>query len=245
VGSVSHASQWEFAIEGDLAHLRVRQAMERPGAEALVAMMSDFGLAVSVRRMRDVLGDEAVQVSSVCFSREAPPSTKAHERFFRAPVKFGTNTGVDEVVVPVALFAAPLLTADPMLAEALRARASGGQEKRGDQPAEPFLDRIRSVIQASLSEGETGLGIDVIAAQLDMSARALQRKLKERSLFVSGLIDESRRNVAESLLARESALLCDVAYQLGFRDVEAFFRAFRRWTGTSPRAFQRAKATSE
>jgi AraC-like DNA-binding protein len=112
---------------------------------------------------------------------------------------------------------------------------------RDDETADPLIDRLRSVIEASLSAGETALGVDVIAAQVNLSARALQRRLKDRKLSVSGLIDEQRRAVAETLLSRDSVLLCDVAYQLGFRDVKAFFRAFRRWTGTSPRAFQRAK----
>jgi AraC-like DNA-binding protein len=242
LNSLGPVINMEIAIEGDMAHIRSRQTPGMPAGEPMVAMMRDFNLAVMVRRMRDVLGEDAVPVKAVRFFHDAPPSSAAHERFFRAPVEFGTKTGFDELVVPVALFGAPLLTADPILAQALRDRGRGG---RAETPPDPFLERIRAVIQAALPEGDTALGVDVLAAQLDISARALQRRLKDRKLSVSGLIDEQRRAVAETLLSRESVLLCDVAYHLGFRDVKAFFRAFRRWTGTSPRAFQKSKATAE
>lgn len=238
---LAHGVEWNLALEGDLACFRSRHLIERPGLEPMQTMMDDFGMAVAVRRMRDVLGDDVVQVNAVRFSHPAPPSSTAYERFFRAPVEFGAKTGCDELVVPAALFGARLLTADPILAQALRDRAPG---RRQAETADPFLERIRSVIQRSLPEGEPALGVDVIAAQLAMSARALQRRLKDRELSVSGLIDEQRRALAETLLSRESVLLCDVAYHLGFRDVKAFFRAFRRWTGTSPRAFQKSKTGS-
>jgi AraC-like DNA-binding protein len=231
----------EMAINGGEATFRVHHT-ERPGAEEVVAIMCELDLAAMVCRIRDVLGDEVVQIHAVRFSHMAPPSTTAYERFFRASVAFGTTTGFDEIVVPLALLHAPLLTADPVLAEALRERTLG---KRVDQPADAFSDRIRAVIQSSLSDGEPALGVDVIAAQLEMSGRALQRRLKERELSLSALIDERRRAVAETLLSRKSVLLCDVAGELGFRDVKAFSRAFRRWTGTSPRAFHRARAASD
>ena len=79
------------------------------------------------------------------------------------------------------------------------------------------------------------------AVTVEWTAPAKTEKLKEQGVSLSMLIDERRRELAEKLLARDSVLLCDVGYRLGFSDVKAFFRAFRRWTGTSPRAFQKTR----
>ena len=82
------------------------------------------------------------------------------------------------------------------------------------------------------------MGIVDVAARLALTPRSLQRKLPKDAPF-SALVDEVRRDRASELLTREGMLLCEIAYRLGFSGVTPFFRAFRRWTGVSPRAFQR------
>jgi AraC-like DNA-binding protein len=227
----------KLAIEGDSARIVLRQVIPRPEAMPGLAIMRDFSVAINVRRVRDVLGDEAVKITSVRLGYAAPPSIEPYESFFRAPVSF-LSGATDEIAFPRDLLIAPLLTADPALARTLSARRTN--DRRAGTPEDPFIERVRALVAESLVHGDSALGADVIASQLDLSARSLQRRLKERGMSLSMLIDETRRALAEALLKREAVLLCDVAYRLGFADVKAFFRAFRRWTGTSPRAFQKA-----
>jgi AraC-like DNA-binding protein len=233
VESMQHAL--EVDPESGSARLRAIEAGPRPDMPAERALMSDFDLALFARRVRDVVGDEAVKLTEVRFAYPGPATSEAHDQFFGAPVSFNHSGQVHELVFPLAMLSAPLLTADPALAQLL------AQRQTPPPPADPFLDNVRSTIDASLGDGEGGLGVAVIGAKLALSGRTLQRKLKEQGVSLSDLIDQRRRALAEDLLSHESVLLCDVGYRLGFTDVKAFFRAFRRWTGTSPRAFQKAR----
>jgi AraC-like DNA-binding protein len=233
-------------MDDDTVRLRLR-FFDRPDHRAEVEIMSDFTAAVIVRRMRDVLGEQAVTLASVSFFRAPPASVAAHGSYFRAPVFFARSGDTDEIAFPRSLLAAPLVTADPALAQVLaggslsRAAAAAAASADRERDRDAFLTRVRSAIAASLSDGESSLALDVIAGALDLSGRALQRKLKERGVSLSFLIDEARRELAEELLGQNTVLLCDVAYRLGFADVRTFYRVFRRWTGTSPRAFQKAR----
>ena len=70
--------------------------------------------------------------------------------------------------------------------------------------------------------------------RLGTSKRSLQRSLGELGTSHSELLDQLRRERAVQLL--DSGMrVADVATALGFTAPSAFFRAYRRWTGTSPK----------
>jgi AraC-like DNA-binding protein len=53
------------------------------------------------------------------------------------------------------------------------------------------------------------------------------------------LLDRTRRGLAIRYLADPTAVIFEVAILLGFSEPSAFHRAFKRWTGHTPRQFQR------
>ena len=53
----------------------------------------------------------------------------------------------------------------------------------------------------------------------------------------------ARREAAESLLTSQTHSLGEVAFLTGFSDQSAFQRAFKRWTGQTPRTY-RASASA-
>jgi AraC-like DNA-binding protein len=73
-----------------------------------------------------------------------------------------------------------------------------------------------------------------VARGLGMSERTLKRKLAEQGTSYSELLDRERHSQAVELL-RGAASIDDVAERLGYSDAANFTRAFRRWTGRSPR----------
>lgn len=82
--------------------------------------------------------------------------------------------------------------------------------------------------------------MDSIAAQLHVDPRTLRRQLEAEGTSFRELIDEVRATIADELLAVDGLTLADVAGRLGYHDAAGFSRAYRRWTGSSPR---RARAT--
>jgi AraC-like DNA-binding protein len=77
---------------------------------------------------------------------------------------------------------------------------------------------------------------------LGLSVRSLRRRLSEEGVSWTTLLHEEWAVRAERLLARLT--IQEAAYQLGFADSSAFHRAFKKWTGRTPAAFQRSRRPS-
>ena len=74
-----------------------------------------------------------------------------------------------------------------------------------------------------------------VAAALAMSPRTLQRRLREEGTSYADLLDRFRHRMAVALLEDREIAIYEVAYLLGYAEPSTFYRAFRRWTGSSPR----------
>jgi AraC-like DNA-binding protein len=92
---------------------------------------------------------------------------------------------------------------------------------------------------AILHTGETGM--DRIADGLGMSRQTLLRRLKAEGTTVEKILDRLRKRMALGYLEGGKASIDEVAYLVGFSDPAAFSRAFKRWTGMSPKAMRRSQ----
>ena len=70
---------------------------------------------------------------------------------------------------------------------------------------------------------------------MGLSHDTLYRKLKEEGVTYEKLLDELRHKMALHYLNGKKVSVNETAYLVGFSDASAFSRAFRRWTGASPR----------
>jgi AraC-like DNA-binding protein len=200
-----------------------------------------IGMAFVVRRLRDVLGDAVVKLTAARFVCPAPATKRVYDDFFGVPVEFGADSY--ELVFPSRLLEAPLLTANPQIAKVLAERLPSARS--APESADAFVNRVRDAIAACLESNDPILSINDVSTRLGLTPRSLQRKLRDKGVSFTGLVDAARLELAQELLAREGTLLCEIAYRLGFSGVTPFFRAFRRWTGTSPREFQRDQGERE
>jgi AraC-like DNA-binding protein len=75
-----------------------------------------------------------------------------------------------------------------------------------------------------------------------MSPRTLERRLKEYGMDFKKLMDDTRRRFALNYLKDRKHTLMEIAFLLGYSEVSAFNRAFKRWTGTTPMEHRRSKA---
>jgi len=88
------------------------------------------------------------------------------------------------------------------------------------------------------------IGMDAIAAKLAVSRQTLFRKLKAEGTTFEKVLDELRHRLALNYLSGKKVSVNETAYLVGFSDPAAFSRAFKRWTGSSPRDVRGARATS-
>jgi AraC-like DNA-binding protein len=96
--------------------------------------------------------------------------------------------------------------------------------------------RLKRLLQERLPSGDPSQ--DELAALLHMTTRSLQRRLAELGTTYRELINQTRHELSLEYLAQRQHSISDIAYLLGFAEVSAFTRAFKRWTGQSPTAWR-------
>ena len=100
-----------------------------------------------------------------------------------------------------------------------------------------FSKQVTEKIITLLAMGEPNQ--QLVANELNISSRQLQRKLKDESTSFRGLLEDVRKDLAKNYLAKPQQSIIEIAFQLGFQDPSNFTRAFKRWFGVSPTAFRR------
>jgi AraC-like DNA-binding protein len=99
--------------------------------------------------------------------------------------------------------------------------------------------RVEQYIRDALPRG---CGIEQCADGMRIPVRTLQRRLANEKQSFSDLVGRRRVELAKQRLRRHGESLAQIALDLGYSDQTSFCRAFRRWTGQSPRAYRRKLA---
>ena len=97
-----------------------------------------------------------------------------------------------------------------------------------------FRRDVESRIEQLLETGEAT--IDRVSGDMGLSRQTLYRRLKEEGATFEQLLDKLRHRLALRYLREDRMSVKAASYRLGFSDPAAFSRAFKRWTGSSPRA---------
>jgi AraC-like DNA-binding protein len=134
------------------------------------------------------------------------------------------------LVLDPASLMVPVVNADARLLDLLRRYADDLLARRGRN--DDVLARAERCILDNLHSGD--VGVARLARSLGMSERTLARRLAAHGLTPAGLVEEMRQQLATRYLAERSFPLARITYLLGYSDLSAFTRAFRRWTGRTP-----------
>ena len=161
-----------------------------------------------------------------------PPPSYAHEyeAVFQAPVKFAAGRNamrVDERWLTYRVAKQPRFTFGILSAHADRLL-------KDLQGSDDFAHRIEAVIMPRLHTGAIDLA--TVANELGVSRQTIFRRLKAENTSYEKLLDNLRHRLALSYFQERRVSVNEVAYLLGYSAPSAFTRAFKRWTGTSPRA---------
>ena len=166
---------------------------------------------------------------------QSPPRDPTEfRRVLRAPVLF--NQDADFIEIPAVTLGRPIEHSNPELRKLLDRylldMQSGVAHDRGEQ--------TRTAIRACLSRQDCT--IEEVAGMLSVSTRTLQRQLKSRGTSFSQLLEDVRIETAQRHLANSQLSLTQLAAILGYSELSAFSRAFRRHCGVSPQKWQVASA---
>jgi AraC-like DNA-binding protein len=190
-------------------------------------------LALAVAQWRALTGQPGWSPLSVHFEHPAPVKKQELVRFFGCPVYFSDS--FDGLRFPSTFLDTPIQSADAGLHAILMRYAEESLSRHKDTTS--LAGRTRRLITASLATGSAT--IDEVAERLAMTSRTLQRRLEDEGLQFSHLVDATRKELAAQYLRDPNLGLTDTAFLVGYSDLTAFHRAFRRWFKQTPLEFQK------
>lgn len=209
-----------------------RIAFQREGDRRLgMRCANEAALAEIVGHARQT---SAVEVIPRCVRfRHPPPSdVSEHERFFGCELLFDQPT--DAVDYDPAILDLPLAKADPGISKFMIDHLDKEVAERA--PGESIDRALRVLIRDALPDGPPSM--DDVAKRVGMSRRTLARRMSELETTFQRFVDDTRHQVAATYLLETQHSLAEIAFLLGFSEQSAFQRAFKRWTGTTPREFR-------
>lgn len=167
-------------------------------------------------------------ISYISFRHAPIQNSDLLERYFNAPVLF--NQDFDGVVFPEHYLQSPLASADADTLAVMTHYLDSMQDTLlvdGD-----ILTKVRHHIQQNL--GAPMCNLEAIAQLIGIHPRNLQRVLKQSGFSFRQLLLDARQEVAEYYLRSSTIGLSELADILGYQNVSAFSRAFKRHCGLAP-----------
>ncbi|MFI9209822.1 AraC family transcriptional regulator [Streptomyces sp. NPDC053253] len=214
-GSDEARMEFDFAGYDDPLHF---------GAESTVLVAHRFAGWLIRRR---------IGLRRVEFAYPEPRHAQEYALLFGAPCVFGARRTA--AVFDRADLDAPVLRDAAALQVFLRS-APAGVLVRADHGG-TVTGRVRHLIGRALP-AEPVPTPQQLADRLSMSPQTLRRRLAAEGTTYQRLRDQVRRDHAIAELSGGRVSIELLSRQLGFSEPSAFHRAFRRWTGETPRAYR-------
>lgn len=99
-----------------------------------------------------------------------------------------------------------------------------------------FSSEVRRVILQNFTS--TVPQLIQVADLLHSTPRTLQRKLQEEGTSFQHIVESVKAELAIGMLKNRALTVNEVAYRLGYAEPSVFRRAFKKWTGKSPKGYQ-------
>lgn len=196
-------------------------------------VIEDCRTAITLDICRKAVSDP-LDPLEIRYTTPAPASTAAQEKMFRCRVTFGAENWA--IVLRGEDAARSFLASNRELAQS------------NDHVLESMLESLRQddlvsrVKRAMVEELPSGTPSETrIAKAVSLSGRSLQRRLAEQRTSFNGLLTTVRCELAERYVHDHGLPVTEISYMLGFSDLSAFSRAFKRWTGRSPAEARRGR----
>jgi AraC-like DNA-binding protein len=162
-----------------------------------------------------------------------PQHAGMYSRHFGGEVRF--NAGQDRLVFDQGDLARPFLSySEDRLATLMPSLESALREQNESLT---LHDQVRHVLARGM-RGEPQRMAE-IASVLQLSPRTLQRRLNEMGTSYQDVLNQVRRDTARHLLDATDLDTGEIAFLLGFEELNSFTRAFRQWEGQTPQRWRR------
>ncbi|OGR11043.1 MAG: hypothetical protein A2097_00670 [Desulfobacula sp. GWF2_41_7] len=139
------------------------------------------------------------------------------------------NQGMDAIVMETEQLKQPVPQSQTYIRGVMAQHADRLLENIGKTG---FLAEVEQIIMENLPKGI--VDIEMVSEKLNVSRWTLNRKLKTHGTTFQGLLNEIRRKMASCYLADKKLSVSETAFLLGYSELSAFSRAYKKWTGKNP-----------
>ena len=180
--------------------------------------------------LRIIIGPD-FRPDRICFAHGAPGETSPYRRLALAAVSFSEEENA--IVFGKEYLSRKKRQVDEDLGQALTSYLALLRENASDD----LLTQLDYTIQRQLRSGPCSL--DLVADELRMHPRNLQRRLKSMGTSFSEALAAYRSRQAMTLLNDPDLQITQIAYRLGYSDATAFGQAFKKWFGKMPSEYRK------
>ncbi|WP_051327303.1 AraC family transcriptional regulator [Desulfatibacillum aliphaticivorans] len=214
-------------IDGEVARLGWKTEIPgfRPPRAIAETLLSFFA------GILEFLGQGRIRLKETRFQYPEPGDCGPYEDRFAAPLVF--NAPKSEVIISAQDLSLPVAMANPALLQRLESFAQSLLHRV--YFSQTWAHKTAEIITSRLVRGAS-FDVNAAAKDLGVGVRSLQARLKEESTTYREILDYVRKEAALQYLQKGEMTLCDIAFLLGFSEQSAFNRAFKRWTGKSPKS---------
>lgn len=221
------------AREGEMAVITVTARWDLGELERFVMESMLVGLA----HMAQQLLGAPVSDGEIRLTGGTP--SYAHAVIRDMPVALSYGHGQCQLRVPQVLMGVAPRLADPAVAALAQEQCELEFRQLFEEASQGMASRVRKMLE-HCPEGEALPSLESMAAMLHTSSRTLKRRLQEEGENYRELMEACLRRRAQQLLEDRHYAVSEIAWRLGYNDVSNFSRAFRRWTGKTPRQWRGA-----
>lgn len=187
-------------------------------------------LVLALYRTRTWL-EKDLPLESVHFCHKPPSYQTYYRKIFGCPVYF--NQSECRLVFSSQYLEMQSNKSNPYIKQASLKYANELIENLNLQT---LSEKVKSYIYRELEDCKPT--IERISSLLNISKQTLCRKLKIEGTFFKKLVESVRFDKARQLLEQSALSTSEIAFTLGFSELSAFSRAFKRWSGVSPKHFR-------
>lgn len=224
-----HVQSLEVTLEekGDLAFFRFVYCYEESGAPS---RQHNDNTLMSGYNIIGFLLNEPLKLRSVYLRGEEPKDLAPYNALLHAPLVF--NHSDNMLVFDRAYLDHPVAGADPALRGMINAMLNKKQ-------LDSFQERLLWIITNLLPHGHVTL--NMVAEAVVMAPRTLQLHLKRQGTTFQQLLDRARVEEACRIMLNSDLPLTEVADLVGYSQISALTRGFKRIMGSSPASWRKSQ----
>ncbi|MEP2717087.1 AraC family transcriptional regulator ligand-binding domain-containing protein [Pseudophaeobacter sp.] len=204
-----------------------------PHADRLGAYLSfEAAMGTTLTLCRETTCQD-LKPSHVQFAHERQGSIEALVAHFGCVPEFGAPS--DALYFDIADVDRPCAIGDPGIWNFLFSHLDQelAKEQGEDQPFEAqVIEEIAKLLTGGVPQ------LSDVAQTMGLGSRTFQRRLNERGQSFQAMVDKARQKLAEQLISGSGYSFSEIAFLTGFSEQSAFSRAFKRWSGQTPKAYR-------